>query len=130
MNLFTGMTREQILSFVLAFGLFNVFAILEAVALAAFFFTSRPVRGRVPTAAAWHVVAAIWFNWAIVSTVWAAPAEKSFVNGSKLFDLGYDRFQKVLIGLTFTGLGLGCMVIGAIGGIRQRRKLNTEAEAA
>jgi len=130
MNLFKGLTPQQILSFVLAFGVFNLFVIMEAAALGAFYLASRPQGGRVRTAAAWHVGAAAWFNMAVVSAVWSAPAEKAFVNGSKLFDFGYERFQKVLIGLAFTGIGVLFMAIGIIKGSRQKRAQRDEALAA
>ncbi|MFN2569003.1 MAG: hypothetical protein ABR564_05305 [Candidatus Dormibacteria bacterium] len=130
MNLFKGLTNQQILSFFLAFGLFNLFVIMEAAALAAFYMASKPRGGRVRTAAAWHVGAAVWFNFAVVSAVWSAPAEKAFVNGSKLFDMGYERFQKVLIGLAFTAIGVLFMAVGFIQGSRQKRAQREEALAA
>jgi hypothetical protein len=124
MNLFTGMTDRQILSAVLMFALFNFFVVLEVVALAAFYVSTRPRRGRVRTAPILYAVAALWFLMCFVSTVWAAPAEKAFVDadtppGDALFQGA--RFQKVLIGLVFAAIGIGCMLAGAVVGGRQKR---------
>lgn len=131
MNLFTGLTTKQELSFFLAFALFNGYVLLEAAALALFYVTSRPRHGRVRTAAIWHVVAGVLFMLAIISTVWAAPAEKSFVNGDALFDPGDARFQKVLIGLLLFALpGMICMVVGAVQGGAQKRRLREQTLAA
>jgi hypothetical protein len=123
MNLFNGMTDRQILSVALDFILFNGFVALEAMALAAFYVSSKPRRGRVRTAALWHMVAALWFLMSIISTVWAAPAEKSFINsddGSEALFSGV-RFQKVIWGLGFAAVGILCLIIGAVHGARQRR---------
>lgn len=127
MNLFKGLPPGQILSFVLTFALFNGYVVLVAASLAAFYVVSKPRRiggggGVVRTAAVWHFVALLWFMLAIVSTVWAAPAEKSFVTESgSLFDLGDPRFQKILIGLLFAGAGVGSMLIGFLRSGRQKR---------
>jgi uncharacterized membrane protein len=121
MNLFTGMTDRQIISAVLMFALFNLFAICEAGALAAFYISSKPTRGgRVRTASLWHLVAAFLFLISLVSTVWAAPAEKSFVENGTMFT--GDRFTKAIIGVVFMVLGLGAMLIGAIGAAAQKRE--------
>jgi hypothetical protein len=130
MNLFKGLTEAQIVSFFLMFALFNAFVVLEAIALAAFFVTSRPIAGRVRSAAVWHVVAAAWFMLCFVSTVWAAPAEKSFVNPQgTLFDPRYDRFQKVIVGLVFAAIGIVCLAVGALRGIQQKRAWREQAFA-
>jgi uncharacterized membrane protein len=121
MNLFTGMTDRQIISAVLMFALFNLFAICEAGALAAFYISSKPTRGgRVRTASLWHLVAAFLFLISLVSTVWAAPAEKSFVENGTMFT--GDRFTKAIIGVVFMVLGLGVMLVGAIGAAAQKRE--------
>jgi len=127
-NLFTGMTDRNILSVALTFLLFNLYVVLEVIALAAFYVTSRPRRGRVRTAAILHAVAGLWFMLSFISTVWAAPAEKSFIDadhGDKLF--AGDRFTKVIVGLVFALIGILCMLGGAILAGRQRR---AAAEAA
>lgn len=129
MNLFNGMTDRQILSVALDFILFNGFVALEAMALAAFYVSSKPRRGRVRTAALWHVVAAIWFLMSLISTVWAAPAEKSFINADDASEALFsgERFQKVIIGLAFAAIGIGCMIAGAVHGARQRRQWAQQA---
>ena len=124
MNLFTGMTDRQILSALLTFMLFNFFVVLEVIALAAFYVSTRPRRGRVRTAPILYAVAAFWFLMCFISTVWAAPAEKSFLDadtppGDALF--AGARFQKVLIGLGFAAIGILCMLAGAVLGAQQKR---------
>ena len=122
MNLFTGMTDRQILSVALTFILFNFYVVLEVVALASFYVTSRPRRGRVRTAAIYHAVAGAILMLSFVSTVWAAPAEKSFIDpdhGEKLF--AGDRFTKVVIGLVFAAVAVLCMLVGGAVAARQRR---------
>lgn len=122
MNLFTGMSDRQIISAVLMFALFNFWAMLEAAALAAFYVSSRPTRGgRVRTASLMYLVAGFWFMWSLISTVWAAPAEKSFVDADGTMFAG-DRFVKVIVGLVFMLIGLGCMAAGAIAGAAQKRE--------
>jgi len=133
MSLFTGMTNRQILSAVLMFALFNFFIVLEVGALAAFYVSSKPRRGRVRTAAIWHFVAALWFVMCLITTVWAAPAEKSFIDadtppGDALFR--GERFGKVIIGLGFALIGLACMAVGALQTSRQRRRAAEEAQFA
>jgi len=127
MNLFTGMTNAEIVSLALAFVLFNFYVVLEAAALAAFYFASRPHRGQVRSAAIWHVIAAFLFMMSLVSTVWAAPAEKSFVNetGSSLGTT--DRFVKVVVGLIFAAIGITSMVVGLTATSRQRRAAQQRA---
>ncbi|HXA28549.1 MAG TPA: hypothetical protein VN193_07355 [Candidatus Angelobacter sp.] len=122
MNLFTGMTDRQIISAVLMFALFNLFVLLEAAALAAFYIASRPSRGgRVRTAAAWHLAAAFVFMWSVISTVWAAPAEHSFVDPNGTMFAG-DNFGKVIVGLIIAAVGLLFMGIGAVGAAAQKRE--------
>ena len=129
MNLFNGMTDRQILSVALDFLLFNGFVALEAIALAAFYVSSKPRRGRVRTASLWHVVAALWFLMALISTVWAAPAEKAFIDAASPSETLFagERFQKVIIGLVFAAIGIGFMLFGAIHGSRQRREAAQQA---
>jgi hypothetical protein len=131
MNLFTGLTTHQIVSFLLAVALFTGYAALVGASLLALWVASRPTRGRVRAAAAWHFVALLWFMLAIISAVWAAPAEKTFVNADSdaLLDIGNlmtdpnARLQKVVIGIVCCAAGLLCMVIGALHGGRQKRRL-------
>ena len=122
MNLFTGMTDRQIISAVLMFALFNLFAICEAGALAAFYISSRPARGgRVRTGSLFHIGAGLLFFVSIVSTVWAAPAEKSFVDANGTIFAG-DRFIKVIVGLVFMVAGLATMLVGAVVTAGQKRE--------
>lgn len=124
MNLFSGMTDHEIVSAILSLLLFNGYVVLMVIALAAFWVTSRPRRGRVRVSAIWHMVAAFWMMWAFMSTVWAAPAEKSFIDASQQplepFLQG-ERFQKVIIGLLFAAVAVACMVIGAVRSGREKR---------
>jgi len=123
MNLFQGMTNHEIVSSILGFLLFNGYVVLLVIALAAFWVASRPRRGRVRSAALWHLGAAAWLMLAFVSTVWAAPVEKSFINPDVAGEpyLGGERFGKVIIGLVFAAVGVLCMLAGAVHGARQKR---------
>ncbi|HEV7679343.1 MAG TPA: hypothetical protein VGQ42_12310 [Candidatus Dormibacteraeota bacterium] len=122
MNFFTGMTDRQIISAILMVALFSLYAMLMAASLAAFYISSKPSRGgRVRTAALWHLGGTFWFLMAAVSTVWAAPAEKSFVDPNGTMFAG-DRFTKVIVGLVFTVIGLVCMAVGAFGAASQKRE--------
>lgn len=130
MNLFTGMTDRQILSSVLMFVLFNGYVMLMVIGLASFYVTSRPRRGRVRTAPILHLIACFWFLMALISTVWAAPAEKSFIDadtapGDHLF--AGERFQKVVIGVVFAAIGVACVMVGFILGVRQKRAIARRA---
>jgi len=128
MNLFTGMTDRQIISAVLMFALFNLWVLLEAGALAAFYVSSRPTRGgRVRTASALYLVAAFWFMWSLISTVWAAPAEKAFVDNGAMFS--GDRFGKVIVGVVFMVFGLVFMAAGAMANAAQKREAARQALA-
>lgn len=124
MNLFTGMTDHEIASSILGFVLFNGYVILLVMSLATFWVTSRPRRGRVRVSALWHMAATMWIMLAFISTVWAAPVEKSFIDADQQpmepFFQGV-RFQKVEIGLAFAAVGVICMVIGAVRGGRAKR---------
>jgi hypothetical protein len=129
MNLFTGMTDRQIISAVLMFALFNLFVICEAGALAAFYISSRPTRGgRVRTGSLLHLAAAILFLIALVSTVWAAPAEKSFVDNGTMF--AGDRFIKVIVGLVFMVFGFVTMAAAALVTSAQKREAARESLAS
>ena len=130
MNLFTGLTNRQIWSAVLMFGLFNLFAICEAAALAVFYIASRPTRGgRVRTGAIWHIAAALLFMVSIISTVWAAPAEKAFVDSNGTMFSG-DRFIKVIVGIVFMVLGLMAMIVGGMVTAAQKREAARQSLAS
>jgi hypothetical protein len=130
MNLFTGMTDRQILSALLTFVLFNGYVVLEGIALASFYVSSKPRRGRVRTAPILHFVAGVFFLLAMISTVWAAPAEKSFIDadtppGDALFH--GERFTKIIVGLVFAAIGVGSVLAGYVLGGKQKRALAREA---
>jgi hypothetical protein len=131
-NLFSGMSQHEIVSTILGFLLFNGYVVLLAISLAAFWVTSRPRRGRVRVASLWHMGAMVWFMLAFISTVWAAPVEKSFVDASQPSEPYFtgDRFVKVLIGLGFAVMGILCMVAGAIQLGRQKREAARRAVLA
>jgi hypothetical protein len=130
MNLFQGMTNHEIVSSILGFLLFNGYVVLLVIALSAFWVTSRPRRGRVRVAAIWHIGAAFSIMWAFVSTVWAAPVEKSFLDADQQplepFFQGV-RFQKVIIGLIFAAVGVLLMMVGAVRAGREKRAAAQQA---
>ncbi|HEY6377861.1 MAG TPA: hypothetical protein VI316_01645 [Candidatus Dormibacteraeota bacterium] len=128
MNLFTGMTDHEIISALLMFALFNLYVMLLAAALVAFYVSSKPRRGRVRTAALWHMGAAVVFLFCLITTVWAAPAQKSFIDAdlAETFFKG-ERFQKVVIGLVAAVVGVGMIIVGLVRGSRQRREAAQEA---
>jgi hypothetical protein len=131
MNLFNGFTREETISAILAFVVFNGFVVLLAFSLAAFYVASKPRLGVVRSAPIWHFVASLFFMMAVITTVWAAPAEKSFLNDAgDAFDLSLstaNRFAKLVIGAVFALIGITCMVIGMVRGGRQKRALAERA---
>jgi uncharacterized membrane protein len=135
MNLFTGMSQNQVISSGLTFVLFNGYAVLLAAALIGFHFCSRPVPRRVRLGALWHVAAVLLIMLAFVTMVWAAPAEKSFLNGDNLLDISAPslsafldlRLAKVIMGVAFAGLGFVCIVLGTVVSVRQRRRIQAEA---
>lgn len=130
MNLFAGQTDHEIVSSILGFALFNGYVALLAISLAAFWATSRPRRGRVRVAALWHFAASLWMMLAFISTVWAAPVEKSFVDADQQplepFFQG-ARFQKVIIGLVFAAVAVLCMIVGAVQAGRHKRAAAQQA---
>jgi hypothetical protein len=129
-NGLTGMTWPEPLSLLLSFLFFGLYVTAEAGSLTLFYLTSAPRYGRVRSAAGWHLQAALlWFPLAIVALgVWAAPAEKSFVDDPTLsrlfpfspFNLAW-RFDKVEISVLCFVLGAFCVAVGAVRGGRQRR---------
>lgn len=131
-NGFTGLSNTEIFSFFFMFLLFNGYVVLEAASLAAFYVTSKPRHGRVRTAAIWHFAASVLFMLAFVSTVWGAPAEKSFIgNAAAPYQLGIGiRAIALFIGIGLFALpGVLCMLIGFVQGARQKRQLREEAYA-
>ncbi|HEY8674747.1 MAG TPA: hypothetical protein VIO13_02100 [Candidatus Dormibacteraeota bacterium] len=120
-NGFAGMRTAEQLSFWFAFILFNGYVMLEAVSLAAFYFAARPRAGRPNPAAIWYFIASLWVVMAFITTVWAAPAEKAFLNDSGS-SLGVGtRTIKVFIGLAFAGVAVTCLLIGAVETARRKR---------
>jgi hypothetical protein len=123
MNFFTGMTDRQIISAIVMIALFSFYAMLVAASLAAFYISSKPSRGgRVRTAALWHLAGTICFMFALVTTVWAAPAEKSFVDANGTMFAGDRFFHGVIPGLVFMFAGLSAMTLGAFGAAAQKRE--------
>jgi uncharacterized membrane protein len=130
MNLFTGMSNRQIWSAVLMIGLFTFWVMCEGAALAAFYVSSRPTRGgRVRTGSLIYLVAGILFLISLVSTVWAAPAEKSFVDANGTMFAG-DRFIKVIVGLVFMVFGFVTMAAAALVTSAQKREAARESLAS
>lgn len=131
MNLFAGLTDHEIVSAILGFILFNGYVVLLAIALTAFWVSSRPRRGRVGTAAIWHFIGALWVMLAFVSTVWAAPVEKSFIDadGQPLTEPFFHgaRFGKVIIGLCFAAVGMLFVIFGAVQSGKQKRAAAQQA---
>jgi hypothetical protein len=97
MNLFTGMSHDQILSFFIVLGI--------GVACVGFYMASKPVQGRVGTAGIWHILAILCFMFATVTLVWAAPAEKSFFDDAQRTGAMIDGFISAAIGILLIALG-------------------------
>ena len=132
-NGFAGLSNTQIFSFFFMFLLFNGYVVLEAISLAAFYVTAKPRHGRVRTAAIWHFAASVFFMLAFVSTVWGAPAEKSFIgNTTPPLQLGIgQRAVALFIGIgLFAAPGVLCLMIGFLKGAQQKRELREQAYAA
>jgi len=129
-NGLTGMTGPEPLSLLLSFLLFGAYVTAEAGSLTLFYLASAPRHGRVRTAAGWHLTASLlWFPLAIIALgVWAAPAEKSFVDDATLsrllpfntFDLSW-RFAKVEISVLCFAVGVLFTLVGTVRAGRQRR---------
>jgi len=88
---FNGLTTAQIISFFIDFVLFNAYVVLIVIAMAGFYFTAKPRHGVVRTAAIWHFVAVLWMLMAFIGTVWAAPAEKTWLTLNSLSQLGISQ---------------------------------------
>jgi hypothetical protein len=121
-NGFAGLTGAQQLSFWLSFILFNGYVVLEAACLASFYFAARPRGGGHPNpAAVWYFIAALWVVMAFITTVWAAPAEKAFLDDSGTFIAVGTRTVKVFIGLGFAAVAVACLLIGVMETSRRKR---------
>jgi hypothetical protein len=128
---FTGLTTAQIISFFIAFVIFNVYVVLLVVALVGFYFTSKPRHGKIRTAAIWHFYATCWMLLAFIGTVWGAPAEKTFLGGTGLGTLGIgQRAINEFISMGFALVAVLCMATGFAMASRQNRALREEALAA
>jgi NADH:ubiquinone oxidoreductase subunit 6 (subunit J) len=128
---FTGLTAAQIISFFIVFVIFNAYVVLTVIALVGFYFTSKPRRGKIRTAAIWHFVAILWMLAAFVGTVWGAPAEKTFLGGTGLATLGIgQRAINEFISMGFAFIALVCMAIGFARAASQNRAIREEALAA
>jgi hypothetical protein len=120
-NGFAGLTGAQQLSFWLAFILFNGYVMLEVVCLASFYFAARPRSGSPNPAAIWYFIASLWVVMAFITTVWAAPAEKAFLDDSGTFIAVGTRTVKVFIGLGFAAIAVMCLLIGVVETSRRKR---------
>lgn len=141
-NGFTGLTNPQIVSFFFVFVLFNFYVVLMAAALASFYVTSKPRHGRVRTAAIWHFAAACVLILSFITTVWGAPAEKSFVDAAgtslsleqpaniTVLGLGLGRAGMLFVGVFFAVVAINLMLIGFVQGARQKRELREQAFAS
>ncbi len=121
-NGFAGLKGPAQLSFWLSFILFNGYVVLEAVCLASFYFASRPRAGGRPNPAAiWYFAGSLLVVMAFITSVWAAPAEKAFLDDSGTFIAVGTRTVKVFIGLAFAAAAFVCLLIGAADTARRRR---------
>jgi hypothetical protein len=114
-NGFAGLSTAAQLSFWFAFILFNGYVVLEAVSLAAFYFASRPRRGRPNPAAIWYFAASVLVVMAFISTVWAAPAEKAFLDNSGTHLAVGTRATLIFVGIiVFAFPAVLCLLAGFI----------------
>jgi hypothetical protein len=120
-NGFAGLTGAQQLSFWLSFILFNGYVGLEVMCLAAFYFASRPRSGSPNPAAVWYFIAALWVVMSFITTVWAAPAEKAFLDDTGTYIAVGTKAIKVFIGLGFAAIAVMCLLIGAMETARRKR---------
>jgi hypothetical protein len=128
---FTGLTTAQIISFFIDFVIFNGYVVLMVIAMAGFYFTAKPRHGVVRTAAIWHFFAVIWMLMAFIGTVWAAPAEKTWLVLNSLSQLGISqRGINAFISMAFAFIAVVCMAIGFAGAARQNRAIREEVLAA
>lgn len=121
-NGFAGLTGAQILSFWLSFILFNGYVGLETIALTTFYFAARPRSGRPNPAAIWYFIAALLLVISFISTVWGAPAEKTFLDDSGTYLAVGTKAVKIFIGLGFAAVAVVCMMLGAVETARRKRQ--------
>lgn len=138
-NGFTGLTNPQIFSFLFVFIIFNFYVVLMATALASFYVTSKPRHGQVRSAAIWHFWAAVVLIFSFITTVWGAPAEKSFVDPTgqslsfnqtaniSIGGLNIGRAGMMFLGLVIAVIAMNLMLIGFVQASRQRRSLRDQA---
>jgi hypothetical protein len=128
---FGGLTTAQIISFFIDFVLFNAYVVLIVIAMVGFYFTSKPRHGVVRTAAIWHFFAVIWMLMAFIGTVWAAPAEKTWLVLNSLSQFGVSqRGINAFISMGFAFIAVVCMAIGFAGASRQNRAIREKVLAA
>jgi hypothetical protein len=128
---FGGLTRAQIISFFIVFVLFNAEVVLIVIAMVGFYFTAKPRHGVVRTAAIWHFVAVIWMLMAFIGLVWAAPAEKTWLQLNTLAKLGISqRGINAFISMGFAFIAVVCMGIGFARGAKQNSQIREEVLAA
>ncbi len=121
-NGFAGLTGPQQLSFWFSFILFNGYVGLEVVCLAAFYFAARPRSGSPNPAAIWYFAGAVLVVIAFISTVWGAPAEKTFLDDSGTFLALGARGIRVLAGLVvFAGGAVMCLLVGVLVTAQRKR---------
>ncbi|MDQ2960275.1 MAG: hypothetical protein M3R48_04405 [Candidatus Dormibacteraeota bacterium] len=125
-NGFTGDSGVAQLSFWLTFILFNMYVVLEVVSLAAFYFASRPRSGRPNPAAIWYFVAAVLVVFAFITTVWAAPAERAFLDDAGTHIAVGTKAVKLFIGLAAAALAVLSLLIGMVDTARRRRAATRE----
>ncbi len=128
---FNGLTTAQIISFFIDFVLFNAYVVLIVIAMAGFYFTAKPRHGVVRTAAIWHFVAVLWMLMAFIGTVWAAPAEKTWLTLNSLSQLGISqRGINAFISMAFAFIAVVCMAAGFARASAQNRAIREEVLAA
>ena len=121
---FTGLTTAQIISFFIDFVLFNAEVVLLVIAMVALYFTAKPRHGVVRTAAIWHFVAVLWMLMGFIGLVWAAPAEKTWLQLNSLANLGISqRGINAFISMGFAFIAVVCMAVGFAQGSRQNRAI-------
>ena len=120
-NGFGGLSGAQQLSFWFTFILFNGYVVLEVVCLASFWFAARPRHGSPNPAAVFYFLAAIFVMLSFISMVWAAPAEKSFLDDTGTFLAVGARAVKVFIGIGFSAVAVGLLLVGALSTAARRR---------
>ena len=120
-NGFAGLTGAQILSFWLSFILFNGYVALEATALATFYFAARPRHGHPNPAAIWYFIAALLVVISFISTVWGAPAEKTFLDDSGTYLAVGTKAVKIFIGIGFAAVAVMLMMVGALETARRKK---------